>query len=332
MYFITIDCGTTNTRAKVWMNDHSISQSYVGVGVRDTSITGSKKKLQDGVRVAIEQALLQAKIRSRDLFAIFASGMITSNVGLYEVPHLAAPAGIKELAANMVQTVIPEVSPTPIWFIPGVKNNCGAITIDNCEEMDMMRGEETEVVGIIEKCKITKPAVFLLPGSHTKIVNVNGQGGITGCMTTLSGELLEVITHQTILANAVDHSFVTSIDEHFLLKGAESSLKVGLGRTCFSVRIVDLFTKLTVNEKANFLLGAVLGNDLLAMKNSTSLTIQPESLIVVSGKKNLKAALEVLLCNDVIFKSKLLAIPEIVNEDLAGLGAIAIAKTAGILR
>jgi 2-dehydro-3-deoxygalactonokinase len=44
--------------------------------------------------------------------------MITSNVGLTEIPHIIAPAGIDDLSSALVKASIPQVSEKN--FIPGI--------------------------------------------------------------------------------------------------------------------------------------------------------------------------------------------------------------------
>lgn len=331
MLYMTIDSGTTNTRAKIWKDNTVVAQSFIEAGVRDTAITGSTQKLKKGVGEAIRKAIGEAKVANDSIAAIIASGMITSNVGLHEVPHVIAPAGKAELAAGMVQTVIPEVSDKPIWFIPGIKNHVAPIDTDNCETMDIMRGEETEIIGIIEKLCVKGPAVLILPGSHSKIAQIDEDNRITGCITTLAGELLEIITHKTILADALHNSFADTMDEAMLLKGASFSSQVGLGRTCFMIRILDLFSDLTVNEKANILLGAVLGSDLLAMKNSRALKVTAKVPLIIMGKKLLKEAFAVLLRHDSCLNGDIKVVDDDLQQDISGAGALAIARARGII-
>jgi 2-dehydro-3-deoxygalactonokinase len=331
MYAITIDTGTTNTRVCAWHAGQVIADAFQPVGVRDTAITGSRQKLMQGVRQAILEARQSANIASQDDVVHIASGMITSNVGLYEVPHIAAPAGKKELAAAMVSTLIPEVTDQPIWFIPGVKTCAGPVTLENCEAMDIIRGEEVEIVGVTTKLNIQEPAILILPGSHSKIISVDAENRITGCITTLAGELLDVITQKTILANALQNSFAEKINPSVLLKGAQQAEKVGLGRTCFTVRILDLFTDMTLNDKANFLLGAVLGSDLLAVKYSKALAVDPGMPVIISGKKVLREALALLIKNDAYFKGTTTNFDD-EGKSVAGFGALTIAKERGILK
>lgn len=155
-------------------------------------------------------------------------------------------------------------------------------------------------------------------------MRIDEQQRIVGCATTMAGELLDVLSHQTILAGSLGHQFADEIDEEYLLKGADACRNVGIARSCFSVRILDLFTSASVNQRANFLLGAVLYSDLLAMKNSQALALTPSTTVVISGKAIVKEALARLIARDAFFLGE----PVLINEDplrpLSGLGAISV--------
>ena len=92
------------------------------VGVRNTAIDGNNQKLLTTVDCLLTEAATEAGIKPENLSLVLASGMLTSDLGLTEVPHIAAPAGVDTLAAAMVPRKIEGLSPREIWFIPGMKN------------------------------------------------------------------------------------------------------------------------------------------------------------------------------------------------------------------
>ena len=53
-------------------------------------------------------------------------------------------------------------------MIPGVRNHVENIGIDTLEQMDVMRGEETEAVALLRERGKGEDLIFVLPGSHTK--------------------------------------------------------------------------------------------------------------------------------------------------------------------
>ncbi|KAB7549465.1 2-dehydro-3-deoxygalactonokinase [Verminephrobacter eiseniae] len=330
MDILTIDAGTTNTRSTLWRNGIPSCQAERPVGVRDTAVTGDKSALQNGVRESIAEVLQQARIGIADLGLLLASGMITSNVGLFELAHLPVPAGLKELAAGMQQALLPQVCARPIWFVPGVRNPVADIGLHDCEAMDMMRGEEAETMGLIERLKIAAPALIVLPGSHTKFVLLDAQQRIANCVTTLSGELLQVITHDTIVADSLGSDFADRIEPEMLFAGARSARSLGLGRACFMVRTLGQFTRHDRNARANFLLGAVLGADLLTLEHSSALRLRPETRCIVAGKPTLRQAYSLLLANDDFFSAAVTTVSDDEQHSLAGFGAIRLAQERGL--
>ena len=330
MYIITLDTGTTNTRVTLWQDRIVKIRASREVGVRDTAVDGNNERLKAGVREAIRDVLNRSYISLDDVEVILASGMITSNVGLVEVPHLYAPAGKDELAENIAKRYLPDVIDKDIWFVPGIKNNIKEVTLENCEEMDIMRGEEAETISLIQRLNIQGPALIILPGSHSKYVSVDHNNKITGCLTSLAGELVSVITNHTILANALNKSFVSEFKKQYVLKGYDYSKRSGLSRTCFTIRILDQFTDLSYNDKANILLGIVLADDLKAIKNSKALTVSHDSKVYIAGKDILRDCLETLIREDNYFTSvKTVKSEEL--ADLAGYGAICLAAHRGLL-
>lgn len=299
-YIITIDGGTTNTRAFLWENDHVIGRHKEETGVRDTAVDGNNRRLKYAVKKCIQTLIEKRELVYSDVSRIIASGMITSDVGLVELPHITVPAGIEELAVATHSVMLEDICPLPISFIPGIKNRCEEIDYDNYEVMDIMRGEETESVGLIQKFGNSKPMVLMLPGSHAKMISVNKDGKITGCMTSMSGELLSIITNHTILADALDKRFVD--EEHYdresVLRGYQNTKKVGFNRACFSARILNQFVTKDSWEIANYLLGAVLWNDVYGLKHTGAVHIPCNEYIVIAGKFSLRQGLADILKDD----------------------------------
>lgn len=330
---ITIDAGTTNTRAALFDGE----QKLLGIekreiGVRNTAIDGNNQKLKEAVKSCIDTLMEKNGISFDDVEKILASGMITSNVGLVEIPHKTAPAGLKDLAAGITPVLLEEICPLPIHFIPGIKNRNQAVTLDNYEEMDIMRGEETESMAMLSMLPKGRPILLVLPGSHMKFVAVNAEGQVTGCLTSISGELLSVITNNTIIADAVGHRFVSAdtYDKTYLLAGYRNAAATGLGRACFSCRILNQFTEKDPDKLANYILGAVLESDVAALKNSSAIRAGKDTLMVVAGKEPLQTAIADILREDGSFGGVEIFCAE-TAVPLSSLGAFLISRENGVL-
>ena len=129
-YLITIDSGTTNTRVALWNQKKACVDIYKSeIGVRVTAVEGNNKRLAGAIREGIQTLLNRNNLTIHQIASVYASGMITSNVGLTEVPHIEAPAGLEDFAAAVRAVLIPEVFELPIHFIPGLKNS-NAVDMD----------------------------------------------------------------------------------------------------------------------------------------------------------------------------------------------------------
>ncbi len=331
MYAITIDAGTTNTRAYLWNERRSlVASARAEIGVHQTAIDGSDAKLKKAEKDCLEALLRQGGVGYEAVEMILASGMITSNLGLVEVPHVSAPAGAEELARGSKGVLLEEISPVPIRFIPGVKNQVGDVTPENFEAMDMMRGEEVEALAIVNARPRGEPCLLVLPGSHTKFVAVDEGGRITGCLTTITGELLESLTCHTVIADAVDRRFANeeNYDRELLLRGFQVSSQAGMSRGAFAARILNQFAQKDRRKIASFLLGVALADDVRALRHSTALAVDPQATVIVSGKNPLRQGIFDILRFDGFFQHVEQHIPDL-GLPLSALGSFLVADRLG---
>ncbi len=324
MLIVTIDAGTTNTRVRLWRDKKIVAASSKAVGVRDIAVTGDRGTLMSAIKSMLESLFRQIGGVNRERYAIVASGMITAELGLHAVPHLTAPVSFADLAAGAVAHILPEIAPQPIWFIPGVKNAVASIDVNNIDAMDMMRGEEVETFGLLAQHHIHGPVLVALPGTHSKFVLVDKEQRILSCVTTMAGELLDVLTHQTILKNSLDGEFTHELDREYLLKGAASCRRLGISRSCFAVRLLDRFTPASHCQKASYLLGAAFYSDLQALKHSAALDIAGDIAIAIGGKSVLQQALATLIADDPFFSGSMLLAEDRPERPFSGSGAVAV--------
>src|SRR4051794_1449520 len=94
---VALDGGTTNTRARLWLNGRIAATARRAVGVRDTVLSQGPAPLAVAVRDVLEEVLRRAEGLKPE--AIVAAGMLSAEVGLLAVPHAVAPAGPLELAS-----------------------------------------------------------------------------------------------------------------------------------------------------------------------------------------------------------------------------------------
>jgi 2-dehydro-3-deoxygalactonokinase len=302
------------------------------VGVRATVLSGSRGALQQAVRETLQEVLARAEAAAGDLGAVLASGMITSAAGLHELPHLVAPAGAAELAAGMVCAAAPEICAPPIWWLPGVRNAAPASGLADIEAVDMMRGEETEAVALVDRLAWAGAALLVLPGSHTKFVRLDADGRIAACATTLAGELLQLLSTQSLLAASVGSAYADALDPAALEAGADAAARVGLARAAFGVRTLDLFGGADRNARACYLLGTVLASDLQTLDHGSALAgTGPALAVLVAGRPLVRDALCHLLRRRRGDGATVVAVSDAQQAHLAGWGACLLAHRRGLI-
>ena len=324
---LVIDGGTTNLRGTLLDAEtlEVLDTEKRDGGVRYTAIDGNNARLRSALADAVAALASADGGEEIELERTIAYGMITSNLGLCELPHLEAPASLEDLRNGMHAEEFPDIAPGAVEFIPGVRNFYGSVDLANVSAMDMMRGEETEAVGLYTLLGLKEEALFVLPGSHNKFVHMGEDGEILGCMTSISGELLDAVTHHTILAGSTGGEFCTekTYDAALALAGAGECRRSGLGRAAFSGRILQTAGGFPQSAIPSYLLGAVLAEDEKALAQ------------FLGGKKSVKifaagkAPLQQAVC-DVLREAGYEAVRPVAAEFSAKMGTLGALTIAGI--
>ncbi len=275
--YITIDGGTTSTRMRLLKNRKIIDTVRCDIGVLKASY--DKKMYIDTIKNAISELI--SRNSEENIERILASGMITSKLGLCDLPHIKAPAGISELHNAMYETTISEISDIPFVFVRGVKYES-----EDLSASDMMRGEETELIGILNN--EYGDCIYVLPGSHSKVIKTDAKGRIISFSTMLTGEMIAALSQNTILKDSVDLN-AGNINKTYLLKGYDYAQMNGINNALFKVRILkDIFNK-SKEDVYSFFIGVVLCDEILSiLKDSTN-------TIVIGGREQIKNAMAMIL-------------------------------------
>lgn len=237
-------------------DDEIVARADAMVGVRDSARDGSTARLQAAMRDLFAEVQTHEKAS-----CVIAAGMITSSLGLADVPHLAAPAGVRELAAATQTYHFPAVTDLPVRLVPGIRSGAAECDFDSVADVDVMRGEETLCVGLVELGLAQLPCTVLNLGSHWKAIQLDAAGRIAASVTSLTGELIYAAQTQTILASAVPHERPAIIDPHWAAAGMREQRRAGLARSLFCVRLLEQKGRCTPEERMAYLVGAFLAAD-----------------------------------------------------------------------
>jgi len=274
---VYVDTGTTNSRVWLALGETVLAKAEAQVGVRDTAKDGSSARLRSALRDLIEQ--VRAGNEAQPV-CVAAAGMITSSLGLAEIPHLVAPAGMAELAAAIRAHEFPEVTDLPVLLVPGVKTGQMPCELATVAEADLMRGEETLCAGLVMTGLAKTAATVLNLGSHWKAIRLDADGRIAASVTSLSGELVYAAQTQTILASAVPRQRLSEVNRDWLEAGMREQRKSGLARALFCVRLLEQSKQGSAEDRLNFLIGAFIAADLDALAARGILT---DTVVIVGS-------------------------------------------------
>ena len=324
LIYFALDSGTTNTTVWLMKDDKILRESKLPVGVRQTSIRGNRRLLQVTLRRALHSLSKQAPSPPR---CVLVAGMLTSPLGFWEVRHVPAPAGLAELSKNVRMKAFTRVSPLPFFLVPGVRIGRGTTELSNVARADVIRGEETEIIGFQANTQARsqrRPWVLLHVGSHSKAIAVDARGRIERSASTLSGEALQALRTYTILASRLRDLNSPKLQKRFFEGGIRSTERYGLTRSLFMTRLLEGNPSYGQQELYSFLLGALLASDLQAFRGLGLLV--PRARIVLTGQPNLQSAWKVML--NTSYDVKVVKPKMRVRMFLAGLGQIVFSSPA----
>jgi len=292
--WICVDQGTTNTR--VWLVGGGAVRAIrrVPIGVRQTAQERSSEPLRVALREAIDAVRAAAAEEGWEEppTAVLAAGMITSPLGLCEVPHLPAPAGLVDLAAGAVWRTFPDITPLPFLFVPGIRSGPLHCAREEIGTTDVMRGEETLCLGLLASGKLNL-------GSHWKLIRIDHEGRIAGSHTSLAGELIHVVQTQTILAGSVPAERPTRLDPDWVAVGMREASDAGLARALFCVRLLEQrLPESLPEERLAFLVGSVLGAEVESLARQ-GLLPSGQPVLLTGGSVLAAAWREVLIARGI---------------------------------
>jgi 2-dehydro-3-deoxygalactonokinase len=182
---------------------------------------------------------------------VVASGMIGSRQGWREAPYTECPAGAVDLADKLVSVTSP--AGHEVRLVPGVMRT------DADGVPDVMRGEETQIVGCLAEGDAPR-RLFVLPGTHSKWAVVEA-GRITRFATFMTGELFALLRGHGILGRLMEGD---AHDPLTFRRGVDYGSKAdgGLLKRLFSVRTLALFDRLPATGVASYLSGLLIGREI----------------------------------------------------------------------
>ena len=235
--FTSCDWGTTNLRVRIVRGNTIIKELRTEQGA---STLKSPEEFRTALVTAMD-SLGAAK-------PVVISGMAGSSIGWKELPYARLP-----FCLDGSDAVVEEIEPDT-FLISGVRS-----------EEDVMRGEETELLGLAIG---QEELAVILPGTHSKHCIVRN-GVMVSFRTFMSGELHALLGSHGILRQSVAPGW----DEAAFLEGIDESTHGSLTSTLFKVRTRGLLHGKSPVSNSSFLSGLLIGSELLALPKDVPLVL-----------------------------------------------------------
>jgi 2-dehydro-3-deoxygalactonokinase len=238
---------------------------------------------------------------------ILASGMITSRNGWVETPYVRIPTGADTLAQSLV--FHETKSGARIHFVTG------AMT-EHLGRPDVMRGEETQIVGA-SALGLTD-GVFVMPGTHSKWVHVSA-GRIEDFSTYMTGEVFAALKGHTILGRLMENG---SFNVEGFEQGVAAALDAGanLLHDLFHVRTLPLMGNIDGTVTADYLSGLLIGTEISAATRG----LDGADKITIVGRSDLSDRYEIALREAGLESRR-------APDDIVAKGHFLIARAAGLV-
>jgi 2-dehydro-3-deoxygalactonokinase len=246
---VSVDWGTSSFRAFLAAAD--------GAALEEVATAQSALGLAEGEHEAFLASQVGAWKRRYPELPIVMSGMVGSRQGWVEAPYAPCPAGAAEIAAALV--AIPSATLGRVLLAPGLS------AVDSRGAPDVMRGEETQILGALAASG-GADGLFVLPGTHSKWARVEA-GRILGFETFMTGEVFAALKNHTVLGRLMAETPKEGEPKGFALgvRAAAALEQPGdLLHAVFMTRTLGLFDRLAPDQLAEYLSGLLIGAEIVA--------------------------------------------------------------------
>lgn len=277
--FLGCDWGTTSFRLQLVETDtlKTMAKVIEGEGILATfrAWTASGSSEQD--RLDFYLATIHDRIAALER----QTGLSLSGVPLIISGMASASVGMCDLAYRKLPLAV-DGSDLEVMMLPASREfgHPFAIVSGACTDDDVMRGEETLLVGAFASRAVGEEEwLVILPGTHSKHVSVR-LGRAVNFATYMTGEFFALLSQQSILTQTVEASGGLEQAKHRddFVRGVREGANGNLLHDCFSIRTRHLLKQSSKSSNYYRLSGLLIGAELRVL-----LTHNCANIMLVSG-------------------------------------------------
>jgi 2-dehydro-3-deoxygalactonokinase len=265
--FIAGDWGTTHLRLALCAADGTVLETTSGPGI--AQIDGEFSSL-------FARLIAPWTARQPDLPALLC-GMVGSTLGWLNVPYVACPAQPDIIARSMAA-----IGESHVLIAPGL--SCR----NRHDAPDVMRGEETQILGAIDlEPSLSRGRHLLcLPGTHTKWVVLH-DGVVREFLTSATGELFALVNQHSVLVRGREGEVDAVATFARALDHVKQFPQAALSHLLFECRSRQVTNELSAAAAPHFLSGLLIGQDVAAARTLFAEALQKTSRVVIVGTPQL---------------------------------------------
>lgn len=273
------DWGTTSFRLRLVEADtlKTMAQTTEGDGILTTFRAWTASRRPDQARLAFYLAALQHHIASLERQAglplsgvpLVVAGMASASVGMIHLPYKKLPLAVDGSDLEILALAASNEFNHPLAIVSGA-----------CTGDDVLRGEETLVVGALaNRLDGADEWLVVVPGTHSKHVTVRHRRAVTFA-TYMTGEFFALLSQQSILSQtmAAGVGLDQADQRDSFIRGVSDGARGNLLHDCFSIRYRHLLGQATPLSNYYRLSGLLIGAELNELG-----TRKPPAIMLVSG-------------------------------------------------
>jgi 2-dehydro-3-deoxygalactonokinase len=265
-YFFSCDWGTSSFRLRLIQakdlailaetkSSRGISETYKLWQQKGGTVLSRADFYASIVKNEIK--LLQQNLnRVTDSIPVLFSGMASSTIGMVDLSYKKMPFNL-DGSDLKTEFMADTTGANPFVIISGAMTDC-----------DVMRGEETKVVGCYALLdNKDQEQLLILPGTHPKHIVVKNNQAVS-FKTYMTGEFFNLLSVNSILAASVEEGgdFGDPQNQERFREGVRASRHSNLLHASFMVRTNQVLKNIPSQQNLHYLSGLLIGAELGGIK------------------------------------------------------------------
>ncbi|MGV8878608.1 MAG: 2-dehydro-3-deoxygalactonokinase [Sphingobacteriaceae bacterium] len=264
--FLSCDWGTSSLRLRLvqTIDLMVVAEEKSDSGIAETFKSWQLKGGGTAGRMDFYKQILAAQINdlshrvnlSLSHVPVILSGMASATIGMIDLPYKRLPFNLDGSDITL-KTLATSNGSNPLIIISGAQT-----------DQDVMRGEETKIIGCeTYLTAIEQEQLLILPGTHSKHVSVKNNQAVS-LKTFMTGEFFGLLSTNGVLAASVEKGgdFNDAENQLHFGDGVKAAQTADLLHTSFMVRTNQVLKHVPKQQNYYYLSGLLIGAELKGLK------------------------------------------------------------------